>query len=38
MNQININQEKIKNPKPKNSSELQGYQKVRVPGNGNCLF
>ena len=27
-----------KNPKPKYSSELQGYQKVHVPGNGNCLF
>ena len=38
MNQMNINQEEIKNPKPKYSSELQGYQKVHVPGNGNCLF
>ena len=38
MNQMNINQEEIKNPKPKYSSELQGYQKVHVPENGNCLF
>ena len=38
MNQMNINQEEIKNPKPKYSSELQGYQKVQVPGNGNCIF
>ena len=28
----------IKTPKPKYSSELQGYQKVHVPENGNCLF
>ena len=27
-----------KNSKPKYSSELQGYKKVHVPGNGNCLF
>ena len=27
-----------KYPKSKYSSELQGYQKVHVPGNGNCLF
>ena len=27
-----------KNPKPKCSSELQGYQKVHVPGYGNCLY
>ena len=27
-----------KNPKPKHSSELQGYQKIHVPENGNCLF
>ena len=27
-----------KNSKSKYSSELQGYQKVHVPGNGNCLF
>ena len=38
MNQMNINQEEIKNPKPKYSSELHGYQKVHVPENGNCLF
>ena len=38
MNQININQEEIKNPKPKYSSELQRYQKVHVPENVNCLF
>ena len=38
MNQMNINQEEIKNPKPKYSSELQRYQKVHVPENGNCLF
>ena len=38
MNQMNFNQEEIKNPKPKNSSELQRYQNVHVPGNGNCLF
>ena len=38
MNQMNINQEEIKNSKPKYSSELQGYQKVNAPGNGNCLF
>ena len=35
---MNINQEKIKNPKPKYSSELQGYQKVHVPENGYYLF
>ena len=38
INQMNINQEEIKNPDPKYSSELQGYSKVHVPGNGNCLF
>ena len=38
MNQRNINQEEIKNPKPKYSSELKRYQKVHVPENGNCLF
>ena len=38
MNQMKINQEEIKNPKPKYSSELQRYQKVHVPENGNCLF
>ena len=38
MNQMNINQEEIKIPKPKYSSELQGYQKVRVPDNWNYLF
>ena len=38
MNQRNINQEEIKNPKPKYRSELQRYQKVQVPENGNCLF
>ena len=38
MNQMNINQEEIKNPKPKYSSELQRYLKVHVPENGNCLF
>ena len=27
-----------KNPKPKYSLELQGYQKVHVPGNKNVLF
>ena len=27
-----------KHPKPKYNSELQGYQKVHVPGSGNCLF
>ena len=27
-----------KNPKPKYSLELQGYQKVHLPENGNCLF
>ena len=27
-----------KNPKSKYSSELQGYRKVHVPGNENCLF
>ena len=27
-----------KNSKSKYSSELQGYQKVHVPGNGNCIF
>ena len=27
-----------KNPKPKYSSELQGYLKVHVPGYENCLF
>ena len=35
---MNINEEEIKNPKPKYSLELQRYQKVHVPGNGNCLF
>ena len=38
MNQMNINQEEIKTPKPKYSSELQRYQKVHVPENGNCLL
>ena len=38
MNQMSINQKEIKNSKPKNSSELQRYQKMHVPGNGNCLF
>ena len=38
MNQMNINQEEIKKPKPKYSSELQRYQKVHVLENGNCLF
>ena len=38
MNQMNINQEEIKTPKPKYSSELKRYQKVHVPENGNCLF
>ena len=38
MNQRNINQEEIKNPKPKYGSELQRYQKVHVPENENCLF
>ena len=38
MNQMNINQEEIKNPKTKYSSELQIYKKVHVPKNGNCLF
>ena len=38
MNQMNINQEEIKNPKTKYSSELQIYKKVHVPENGNCLF
>ena len=38
MNQMNINQEEIKTPKPKYSSKLQRYQKVHVPENGNCLF
>ena len=38
MNQMNINQEKIQNPKPKYSSELQWYQKVHVQVNGICLF
>ena len=27
-----------KNSKLKFSSELQGYKKVHIPGNGNCLF
>ena len=27
-----------KNPKPKYSSELYGYQKMNVPGNGYCQF
>ena len=27
-----------KNPNPKYSSELQGYQKVYASGNGNCQF
>ena len=36
VNQMNINQEEIKNPKLKYSSELQRYQKVHVPVNGNC--
>ena len=38
MNEMNINQEEIKNPKTKYSSELQIYKKVHVPENGNCLF
>ena len=38
MNQMNINREEIKNPKPKYSSELQGYKKVHVQGNRNDLF
>ena len=39
MNQMNINQEEIKKTQSlKNSSEFQGYKKVHVPGNGNCLF
>ena len=38
MNQMNINLEEIKNLKPKYSSELQGYQRVHVSGNKNCLF
>ena len=38
MNQMIINQKEIKNSKRKNSSELQRYQKMHVPGNGNCLF
>ena len=38
MNQMNINQEEIKNPNPKYSSKLQRYQKVHVPENGNYLF
>ena len=38
MNQMSINQEEIKNSKPKYSSELQRYQKVHVPGNGNFQF
>ena len=38
MNQKNINQEEIKNTKPKYSSELKRYQKVHVPENGNCKF
>ena len=29
---------KNKHSKPKYSSELQGYKKVYVPGNENCLF
>ena len=36
INQMSINQEEIKNSKPKYSPELQRYQKVHVPGNGNC--
>ena len=36
--QMNINREEIKNPKPKYSSELQGYKKVHVQGNRNYLF
>ena len=35
---MNINQEEIKNTKPKYSSELQRYKKVHCSGNGNCLF
>ena len=27
-----------KNSKPKYSTELKEYQKVHVPGNGNCLI
>ena len=38
MNQMNINREEIKNPKPKYSSELQGIKKVYVQGNRNYLF
>ena len=38
MNQMNINREEIKKPKPKYSSELQGYKKVHVQGNRNYLF
>ena len=38
MNQININREEIKNPKPKYSSELQGIKKVHGQGNRNYLF
>ena len=38
MNQMSINQKEIKNSKRKNSSELQRYQKMHVPGNENCLF
>ena len=38
MNQMNINREKIKNPKLKYSSELQGIKKVHVQGNRNYLF
>ena len=34
---MNFYQEEIKNPNPKYSSELQGYQKD-VPANRNCLF
>ena len=33
---MSINQEEIKNSKPKYSPELQRYQKVHVPGNVNC--
>ena len=38
MNQMNINREEIKNPKPKYSSELQGIKKVHGQGNRNDLF
>ena len=38
MNQMNINQEEIKTPKTKYSSELQIYKKVHVSENGNYLF